>query len=99
LAAGDAEAAFKAGLKVLDPGADSPMPGVKDWVSMLDSALAKLDRLKSREKEILVRALAEIVLQDGQLAPTELELLRVTCDMIHVPLPLLTVPQHISRQA
>jgi len=30
------------------------------------------------------------VLQDGQLLPTELELLRVICDLIHVPLPLLT---------
>jgi len=98
-ASGEAEAAFKAGLEVLEPGSGVPMPRVNDWVSAMDAALTKLDRLKSKEKEKLVRALAEIVLQDGQLVPRELELLRVTCDMIHVPLPLLTVPQHISPQS
>jgi uncharacterized tellurite resistance protein B-like protein len=49
--------------------------------------------LKSLEKEKLVRAMSEVVLHDGRLAATELELLRLSCDMIHVPLPLLTAPR------
>jgi hypothetical protein len=36
-----------------------------------------------------VDALAAVILHDGRMSPTELELLRVTCDLIHVPLPLL----------
>lgn len=86
----EAEAAFRAGVRSLGIAADTPMPRVENWVVALDQALPKLDRLKATEKEKLVRALTEIVLQDGQLLPSELELLRVTCDLIHVPLPLLT---------
>ena len=40
-----------------------------------------------------VEALAAVVSYDGRLLPTELELLRVTCDLIHVPLPLLVSAQ------
>ena len=86
----EAEAAFRAGVLSLGIAADTPMPRVENWVVALDQALPKLDGLKATEKEKLVRALTEIVLQDGQLLPSELELLRVTCDLIHVPLPLLT---------
>jgi len=85
-----AEAAFRAGVLVLGLDIDAPMPQLENWVVALDHALPKLDQLKSSEKENLVRALAAVVLQDGLLAPSELELLRVTCDLIHVPLPLLT---------
>jgi uncharacterized tellurite resistance protein B-like protein len=65
------------------------MPRVENWTDALDRLLPKLDRLKATEKEKLVRALITVVLHDGQLAPAELELLRVTCDLIHVPLPML----------
>ena len=53
-------------------------------------ALQKLDQLKSAEKEKVVRALIEVVLHDGELVPSELELLRVSCELIHVPMPLLS---------
>jgi hypothetical protein len=86
----EAEASFKAGVRALGLGDSTPMPQLENWVVSLDQALPKLDHLKSTEKEILVRALTELVLHDGVLAPSELELLRVTCDLIHVPLPLLT---------
>jgi Zn-dependent protease with chaperone function len=86
----EAAAAFKAGLLALDLDAGTPMPQPENWVASLDRALPVLDRLKSTEKEKLVRALTELVLHDGKLVPSELELLRVTCDLIHVPLPLLT---------
>ena len=85
-----AEAAFQAGIQSLDDISADAMPNLENWVEALDVALPKLDRLKSAEKEKLVRAMTHVVLQDGRLLPTELELLRVICDLIHVPLPLLT---------
>ena len=66
------------------------MPAVEDWAATLDTALPKLDRLRAADKEVLVRALSQVVLHDARLAPSELELLRAICDLIHVPLPLLT---------
>jgi len=56
----------------------------------MDRALQRLDQLKSAEKEKVVRALIEVVLHDGELVPSELELLRVCCELIHVPMPLLS---------
>jgi len=89
-AGGDAaQSAFMAGLEVLGVDPITPMPRMENWTAILDQALPKLDRLKSAEKEKLVRALITVVLHDGLLAPAELELLRVTCDLIHVPLPML----------
>jgi phosphoribosylformimino-5-aminoimidazole carboxamide ribonucleotide (ProFAR) isomerase len=84
-----AQSAFKAGLEVLGVDPKTSMPRMEKWTATLDQALPKLDRLKSVEKEKLVRALITVVLHDGNLAPAELELLRVTCDLIHVPLPML----------
>lgn len=84
-----AQSAFMAGLEVLGVDTKTAMPRLQNWAEALDRALPKLDRLKSVEKEKLVRALITVVLHDGALAPTEMELLRVTCDLIHVPLPTL----------
>jgi Zn-dependent protease with chaperone function len=84
-----AKAAFMQGVGILSFEADTPMPPTDNWVSVLDAALEKLDGLKSAEKEKLVRALTTVVMHDGKMEPAELELLRATCDLIHVPLPLL----------
>jgi phosphoribosylformimino-5-aminoimidazole carboxamide ribonucleotide (ProFAR) isomerase len=84
-----AKAAFMRGAGILSFEADTPMPSIDNWVSILDVALEKLDGLKSAEKEKLVRALATVVMHDGKMEPAELELLRATCDLIHVPLPIL----------
>jgi len=90
----EASAAFHAGCAALgiDDGWD--MPDAEDWVALMDSALPRLDRLKPAEKARLVNALAVVVTHDGRMAPAELELLRATCDLIHVPLPLLTSAQN-----
>jgi hypothetical protein len=85
-----ANAAFKAGLECLPFAPGLAMPPTEDWVTSLDQALPGLDLLKSTEKEKLVRALTEVVSHDSQLVPSELELLRAVCDLIHVPLPMLT---------
>jgi len=86
-------AAFRAGCDSLGFDADATLPNTDDWAAALDSALPVLDRLKPSEKSRLVEALAAVVSYDGRLLPTELELLRVTCDLIHVPLPLLVSAQ------
>jgi uncharacterized tellurite resistance protein B-like protein len=86
--------AFNAGADSLWPGAQVDMPVTENWVSTLDAALPKLDRLTSAEKERLVHALALVVSHDGRMEPSELELLRATCDLIHVPLPMLTARSH-----
>jgi Zn-dependent protease with chaperone function len=82
-------AAYRAGCEALGFDAGEVLPDTDDWAGALDSALPVLDRLKPAEKARLVDALAAVILHDGRMSPTELELLRVTCDLIHVPLPLL----------
>lgn len=96
---GTAETAFAAGLETLGMSPDTPLPDEKDWMTVLDSALPKLDRLKSAEKEKMVTAMAAVVLHDGCIDATEMELLRVSSHLIHVPLPLLNGPQQTSRQS
>ena len=83
------EAAYRAGLEVLGLAEDSDMPRVSDWAETLDNILPALDRLRASDKEKLVKAMVTTVSHDGQLLPQELELLRVVCSLIHVPLPLL----------
>ena len=61
-------------------------------MKVLDTALPTLDALKPGEKEKLVRAMTGVVLHDGRLDVVELELLRVSTDLMHVPLPLLNAP-------
>jgi Zn-dependent protease with chaperone function len=85
-----ARSAFRAGLASLGLDENTPMPEPKNWILTMDRGLQKLDQLKSAEKEKLVRALIEVVLHDGKLVPGELELLRASCELIHVPMPLLS---------
>jgi Zn-dependent protease with chaperone function len=94
-----ARKAYMAGVEALEVTLDAPMPSIDDWVKVLDSALPKLDSLKPAAKEKLVRAMAAVVLHDGQLESTELELMRVSCELIHVPLPLLTAPPQTFPQS
>ena len=94
-----AREAMQAGYDSLGLSLPIELPDRRDWVEILDSALPKLDRLRPAEKEKLVAALVEVVQHDGRLAASELELLRVICDLVHVPLPLLTAPQQTSLQS
>jgi len=86
-------AAFRVGWSSLGFDDGAALPDTDDWAAALDSALPVLDRLKPSEKARLVDALAAVVSHDGRMLPIELELLRVTCDLIHVPLPLLVSTQ------
>jgi Zn-dependent protease with chaperone function len=85
-----ATAAFRAGMNSLAAGEAVEMPVVDDWVNILDQDLPQLDRMRASDKQRLVNALLLTVAHDGKTIPVELELLRVSCSLIHVPLPMLT---------
>ncbi len=93
------DAAFMAGVSVMGFDPEYRKPVVGDWMAVLDSVLPVLDKLKPGEKEKLVRAMVEVATHDGRVIAAELELLRVCSALIHVPLPLLSAPPHISPRS
>jgi hypothetical protein len=84
----DVKSAYQAGSRIL--GVEVPMPEIEDWSAALDVALPELDQLKPADKGNLVKALIATVMSDNRVAAAEMELLRVVCSMIHVPLPMIT---------
>jgi len=92
-----AQSAFDAGMSSLVDGNAPQMPAVDDWVATLDQDLPKLDDMRASDKQRLVSALLLTVTDDHETIPEELELLRVICSLIHVPLPMLTGHQEESK--
>jgi hypothetical protein len=84
-----AELAYRAGMESLAADTTMVMPAADDWVLLLDTDLPKLDQLRAADKQRLVNALLLTTMHDDRFEPAELELLRVICSLIHVPLPLL----------
>jgi Zn-dependent protease with chaperone function len=80
--------AFSAGVRLCQ-GTASQLPEVGDWAARLDEVLDRLDTLRAEDKQALVSAMLATVSHDGQLVPVELELLRVACMALHVPIPAL----------
>lgn len=88
-----AVAAMTAGLRTLglEPGETHALRD--NWHERLDAALAKLDKLRMRDKAQLLRALVTTIQHAGEVVPSEAELLRVICACLHVPLPPLREEQ------
>ncbi len=84
-----AQAAFAAGLDGLLASVPPSLPSIEGWPSRLDRALKRLDELTPKAKQKLVTGLARCVMHDQQVLVPEMELLRVICGLLHVPLPLL----------
>ena len=84
------EKAFRAGIEPLGIAGEVSMPVIDDWSEALDKALPSLDQLKPADKEKLVKALIATVMEDNKIAVAEMELLRVMCSVIHVPLPMIS---------
>jgi Zn-dependent protease with chaperone function len=84
------DTAYRAGSTLLGADAKASMPVVEDWRETLDNALPALDQLKPADKEKLVKAMIATVMADNKIAVSEMELLRVVCLVIHVPLPMIT---------
>ena len=82
-----ARRAYIAGASVLFPGDADAYVVPRDWISALDQALPALDALLPAGKETLILALATTVGHDRRIAIDEAELLRLTCTLLHCPLP------------
>jgi hypothetical protein len=87
------ENAYRTGVSQLGTESPAAMPEIGDWCEVLDQALPVLDQLKPADKQTLVNALIATVMADKQLATAEMELLRVICLVIHVPLPIVSQPR------
>ncbi|MCC5865734.1 MAG: M48 family metallopeptidase [Wenzhouxiangella sp.] len=88
-----ARAALAVGLGSLFNDVDYPTTAdVPGWPEALDDALKRLDALRMLDKERLVSAMARIVMHDEQVIAEEMELMRVICGVLHVPLPLMDTP-------
>jgi len=85
-----ARAALAVGLGKLFDDVDYPATDqVPNWPEALDKSLKALDALRPLEKERLIAAMSRIVQHDGQIVAAEMELMRVICGVLHVPLPLM----------
>lgn len=80
--------AAAAGL-IFGDSAAAVLPEADEPITALDDALDRLDELRGEDKQALVSAMLATVTLDQRLVPEELELLRVACTAIHVPIPAL----------
>jgi hypothetical protein len=92
-----AEAAFAAGMTELE-GQVPPMPRAESWVGRLDDIISRLDELRPASRQALVVALLRCASHDRTVVDDELDLLRVVCGLLHVPLPLMQLPGARSAQ-
>jgi Zn-dependent protease with chaperone function len=92
-----AEAAFAAGMTELE-GQVPPMPRAEGWVGRLDDIISRLDELRPASRQALVVALLRCASHDRTVVDDELDLLRVVCGLLHVPLPLMQLPGARSAQ-
>ena len=81
--------AYSAGTSLLNLEVQQGLPVMESWEETLDHCLPALDQLKPADKERFVNALIATVMADDKVRVEELELLRVICAVIHVPLPMI----------
>ncbi|NNF52124.1 MAG: M48 family metallopeptidase [Gammaproteobacteria bacterium] len=98
---GDAREAYVRGIRRLadaDPAIEGELDAGRfpayspSAAGGLEEALLALDQLTMQDKAVLVQALVETIVHDGQTTVGEAELLRAICAMIHCPLPPLAPP-------
>ncbi len=81
--------AYSAGIDLLNFQDGKNLPDIENWELTLDHVLPALDQLKPADKGRLVNAMIATVMADKKVRVEELELLRVMCAVIHVPLPMI----------
>ena len=86
---GAAATAFTASAAHLLPGTVVAYLPPDDLWTALDKGWAPLDALDPLAKQRLVEAVVIAVQHDGMLTVDEIELLRTTCALLHLPLPAL----------
>ncbi|MCW2496901.1 M48 family metalloprotease, partial [Jatrophihabitans sp.] len=85
-----AQHAYEAAIAHLMPAMAAPPYAVPaDLARALDGGWAALDALDPRHKQPLIEAVVVAICDDGVLQDAEAQLLRVTCALLHCPLPAL----------
>jgi hypothetical protein len=94
---GAAEAAYRAGLAEVVPGAAHPFTPVA--AVALEGAWPVLDGLDGPEKQFLVAGMVTVIGHDGVITVAEIELLRTVCALVHCPLPPLAdaSPEQVTQ--
>lgn len=92
-----ADAAYRAGLAQVVPGAQLPFAPVQPVA--LEGVWPVLDGLDGPEKQFLVTGMVTTIGHDGVMTVAEIELLRTVCALLHCPLPPLadTRPEQVTR--
>jgi Zn-dependent protease with chaperone function len=93
----DSEAARRAwarGMHEALPNAHTEFVVPGDWQASLDQALERIDRIRPLDKQLVVRGLTQVVVEDQEVNVAEAELLRVICASLHCPLP--TMLHHLT---
>jgi hypothetical protein len=84
-----AERAFRSGLAKLLPGSSAGYNPPAEMWRALDAGWDALDSLNAQNKRVLVESLVAAIADDGVVTPSEAELLRTACALVHCPLPPL----------
>lgn len=85
-----AQRAFTAACEEAVPGRTLTFQPPRDWQKALNTALTQLEQLGPLGKERVIAGLTRAINDDGQVAASEAELLRVVCAALRCPLPPIT---------
>lgn len=90
--------AYQAGLVRVLPGEPIPYDPPAEGPAALEELWPVLDGLAPPAKEVLVTGMVTVLARDGEMAVSEMELLRTVCALLHCPLPPLaqTRPEQVA---
>ena len=81
------QAAWHRGLESLETQPHS-WPQIKDWMSMLDAVIPRLNQLSAHAKARLAQAMVDCIAWDGDISAEEYALCRTLAGLLSIPLPL-----------
>ena len=81
----NAAAAFEVGMKAVGLESGPRFAPVLNWIGPVDAALARLESLRPIAKELMLEGLHATVKFDGEIVPSERELVRVIAASLHCP--------------
>lgn len=84
----NAKAAYNRAMETLGQSVDI-LPQMDITLANLDKALPQLNLIKPLQKPLLLKAMSQCVLHDGQITITEAELFRAIADSLDCPMPPL----------
>lgn len=92
------EAAFRAGLKIFGNWASAaPYDSRREFsAAVLDRHLDMLVALNGEGRQMLIKAISAVIISDGKLTTTEVELMRAICASLECPLPPILIDKSAS---